>query len=314
MPVQTASVSLVIPVLNEEAALPAMLVSLSAMSVKPAELIFIDAGCRDNSIALINDWWQKHAWQDTDFFVCAAPDTFPGGARNAGIARATQEWVAFLDAGISPETDWLQNLLHSAATGKPCGVFGKTRFTGRDAITTAICALSYGQGATRQTLPSSMFRREVFEQTGMFNASMRAGEDLLWLAGFRKRYPDGAVASPATAVYDRFPRTPGEAALKWFEYERHVAIAGIQPARAIAYLIATATVATVIAWYPPSGLAICAVYLTLRGGIDPIRRSCGFAWWRRFPTALLLAPLCATVIDSARLAGRFAGAIERLRG
>ena len=314
MPANSAPVSIVIPVLNEAASLPAMLLSLSAMTVKPAELIFVDAGCRDNSVEIINDWWRNNAWLEAVLIVCPAPDTHPGGARNAGIARATQEWVAFLDAGISPAADWLDRLLRSSATGNPYGVFGLTRFTGEDALTTAICALSYGQGATRQTLPSSMFRRAVFEQVGLFNPDMRAGEDLLWLAGFRGRYPDGAVASSASALYDHFPGTLGEAARKWFAYEQHVARAGIHNGKALAYIVALAVLGSAFTLHTASGLGLCAIYLMLRGFIDPARRSHGFGWWRRFPAALLLAPVCAAVIDSAKLAGRLVGTIEKIRG
>ena len=90
MPTDLAPVSIVMPILNEAATLPALLSALSALMLKPAELIFVDAGSRDASVEIIRDWWRKTAWPDARMEIVAAPAAYPGAARNAGIARATR--------------------------------------------------------------------------------------------------------------------------------------------------------------------------------------------------------------------------------
>ena len=38
-------------------------------------------------------------------------------------------------------------------------------------------------------------------------------------------------------------------------------------------------------------------YLLIRGIIDPIRRSDSILWWRKYPLSVILAPICALIID-----------------
>lgn len=310
---ETAPVALVIPLLNEAATLPILLRALSALNLKPAELIFVDAGSRDASVRMINDWWQSAAWQGARLAIVDAPNAYPGAARNAGIEQSSQPWIAFLDAGVTPDSDWLHALVRASQSGQPAGIFGVIRFTGQNALTTALCALSYGQDATRPTLPASMFRRDAFTAVGKFDPALRAGEDLLWLARFHQVYPQRVVENAATAVYFHFPPSLAAAARKWFGYERHTARAGLNNRAAIASLVVLVFVLSAFALSPPAGLAFCLLYLLLRGVVDPVRRSRRWNWWRAYPAGFLLAPLCAVVIDAAKFMGRITGTWERAR-
>jgi len=310
MSAEILPVSVVIPVLNEAATLPALLSALANQTAKPQELFFIDTGSTDGSLDMVNAWWRREQWRDGSLLALSSPGAYPGGARNAGIERATQPWIAFLDAGVTPDRDWLQILIDSAQTAKPAGVFGLTRFTGRDALTTALCALSYGQGAARATLPGSMFRRDVFARIGGFDGTLRAGEDVVWLRKFDQAYPDGRMQCTAGAVYSHFPESLPAAASKWFDYEQHAARAGLHRGMMLAASAGGLLTIAAFAAQPAAGLAICLLYLVARGVVDPIRRSASWSWWADHPVALVLAPLCALVIDSAKLAGQIAGRLK----
>src|SRR5438309_1907090 len=37
-------------------------------------------------------------------------DSLPGRSRNIGVANASNDWIAFIDAGIRPAPNWLQAL------------------------------------------------------------------------------------------------------------------------------------------------------------------------------------------------------------
>lgn len=306
-------VSIVIPVLNEAATMPELLQALETLSAKPAELVFVDAGCTDNSISLVNDWWKTQTWPGASLKVASAPGAYPGAARNAGITCSSQPWVAFLDAGIAPDSDWLEALFAHAGDAQIVGVFGMTRFTGRGALTTALCALSYGQDAERQTLPSSMFRRTVFDHAGLFAPALRAGEDILWMNRLRQQYPGRTVVARATTLYFHFPPSLSAAVAKWYGYERHVARAGLNNRVAAVYLAALAGLCAAFLLNTAAGLALCAAYLFLRGVIDPVRRSRHWYWWHRSPPGFFLAPVCAALIDGAKFAGRLRGCLERAR-
>lgn len=306
-------VSIVIPLLNESETLPTLLSALAAQSARPAELIFVDAGSSDDSVAIIKNWEQGGQRPGCRLVVLEEAGAFPGSARNAGIARATQPWIAFLDAGITPDPGWLRALMSAASAGGTTGIFGVTSFTGRDAFTTALCALSYGQGATRPTLPASMFRRDVFERVGLFDPALRAGEDVLWLRGFREAWPGAVTEAKARAVYTHFPGSLSAAARKWFEYERHIVRACISANRPYFHAAVLIGIIAAFASGASAAFALFLVYLLARGIADPIRRSARWNWWREYPASLLLAPPCAVVIDAARIAGGIKGMLERKR-
>ena len=308
---EAVPVSIVIPILNESETLPALLSALAAQNAQPAELIFVDAGSSDRSVAIIQDWWRDEPRGNCRLLVLEEVGAFPGGARNAGIARATQPWVAFLDAGVTPDRDWLRTLMDAARSGGAAGVFGVTSFTGRDALSTALCALSYGQGAACSTLPGSVFHHDVFSSVGLFDPALRAGEDVLWLRKYREAWP-GAVTEPkATATYSHFPASLGAAARKWFEYERHVTRARVSGSLPLVHIAVAVVAVTVLAIDASAALTLFLLYLVARGIVDPIRRSARWSWWREQPASAVLALPCAAVIDAAKITGCIAGLVER---
>ncbi len=77
--------------------------SLLAQSIKPAELILIDDASPDggktkNLIATLAEQINKTFVEISVVSIYLQENGGPGGARNAGWERATQPWIAFLDA------------------------------------------------------------------------------------------------------------------------------------------------------------------------------------------------------------------------
>lgn len=89
------SVSFVIPVLDEEKALPALVERLGALDPSPAEVLMVDGGSMDGSIALA----RSAGWE--------VLSTERGRARqiNAGVAAAKGSYVCVLHADTLPPAD-----------------------------------------------------------------------------------------------------------------------------------------------------------------------------------------------------------------
>lgn len=306
-----APISIVVPVRDEAATLPALLAALEAQTAQPAQLIFVDTGSSDESRNIIRNWAGAGHGGGARALLLELDGAFPGAARNAGIARATQPWIAFLDAGVTPESNWLQTLLDTVVHTELAGAFGTTGFAGRNALTTALCALSYGQDARRPTLPGSLFRKDAIDRVGGFDASLRAGEDIVWLNRFRQAYPGQPVQTNARTTYTHFPETWSAAAGKWFEYERHLARARLTGWLPFVHIAAAVAAATVLVIDAPTGFTLLLLYWVARGVADPIRRSAHANWWREHPASALLALPSAVVIDAAKVAGSIVGVIER---
>lgn len=304
-------VTVVIPILNEAATLPALMAALEAQTTLPAGIIFIDAGSSDGSPEIVADWWKNAKWPGGNCHVLSHPGAMPGTGRNIGIQAAETPWIAFLDAGIQPEPTWLESLFACQKTQDTPAVYGMCRFSAPTPTTKAICALSYGCGTVLPVLPASLFHREVFARVGFFSAALRAGEDVLWLDAYQAVYGPRKVCPQAIVNYRHFPETMGKAFKKWFVYEKHATVAGIGHAPKAFHMAAlmVTIIGTLLA--PTLGLPVLFAYMVARGIVDPLRRSADRPWWGNTPSAAAIALPCGILLDVAKLAGYIMGHLSK---
>jgi hypothetical protein len=92
--------SVIIPALNEAAALPGLLAALKAQAWPPNEIIVADAGSKDNTRALAEAAGAR-----------VVQGGRPGPGRNAGARAATGDLFLFLDSDVLPGPDFIANAL-----------------------------------------------------------------------------------------------------------------------------------------------------------------------------------------------------------
>lgn len=306
----SVDISIVIPILNEAATLPQLLASLKTQTLKPREVIFVDAGTGDGDSSLIKQWIRQNLFADGFCRVIVNSKGFPGANRNRGIADARSAWIAFLDGGIVPEPDWLENLWHCATTTDVKAVFGCCRFDADSAFQKAVCALSNGCGAVHPVLPASLFHRSVFECTGGFREDLRSAEDLLWLREVARCCGPRVVCEKALVHYCHYPASLSSAAKKWWLYEQNTVRAGLRGGRQWALIAVFATLLLSFLILPWGGVAALFAYLMLRGVLDPMRRSGRVHWWGSKLWAVPIAFGLGIVLDGAKTLG---GLIARLK-
>lgn len=307
------SISLVVPMLNEARTLPDLLSALTAQTRRPDELIFVDAGSADGSADLVRQWWASEGWAGLGCQVLSLPGAYPGAGRNAGVRTAQGEWIAFLDAGIDPDSQWLEQLERFSDLHATPGVFGVCRFTADKAFQRAICALSNGQGAVHPVVPASIFKREVFGVVGYFPEHLRAAEDLVWVASYEMQYGVRAICEDAQVSYRHFPRTWRGVVRKWQMAEYFSVLAGMRTRQQLVLLIALPTLYAALLTGTPWGLGVYSAYLLLRGVVDPISRSRPRRWWRSHPRAIIIAIPLGAVLDVAKFVGTIRGWLARRR-
>ena len=108
-------VSVVIPTYNRAYCLAEAVDSVLAQELRGFELIVVDDGSTDNSKAIASQ------------FDCRLIGTRHAGlssARNAGLAAATGEIVAYLDDDAYPDPHWLKYLAMTFVSTAHCGVGG----------------------------------------------------------------------------------------------------------------------------------------------------------------------------------------------
>lgn len=304
--------ALVMPVKNEAATLSDFFGAYSRFSVLPAEIVFVDAGSCDGTAKVLESWCHESVFDGVTARYIRHPGALPGAGRNVGVRETAAPYVVFLDAGIRPEPHWLEQLYAIVNQGACDYALGVCRFDSHDTVGLAVCALTNGVGRTQPVLPASIFRRSVFDKAGYFDPRLRAGEDLLWLAAVRAACGAPRVCEAARVHYQRYPATLPAVFSKWLTYEASVSGTGIgRRKRAVLILGAMVFCASSIAGASYL-LAMVAMYVVLRGILDPIRRSRSLVWWRRAPAAGLLAPFVAAAIDCGSLCGSIHGFWNRI--
>jgi hypothetical protein len=154
LPAPEPTVSIIVPVHNELANLPAKLANMRAL-VYPAdriEIIFVSDGSTDGSVERI------HAEGDRRISVIELPGrSGKAAALNAGLARARNDVVVFTDAAIMLAPDALPWAASSSRSPWPRSAASRARTTSpRPAAKASTAATSWpSAGSNRRSARSS---------------------------------------------------------------------------------------------------------------------------------------------------------------
>lgn len=180
-------ITLVVPVYNAGPWLAPCLESVAAQTHSAWECVLVDDGSTDGSAAACDAWAEK----DRRFRALHQPNAGPSAARQAGVAAARGEYIAFLDGDDLLRPEYLARLLalargHEAqAAGcafrrfsgpcppPPAGLFTETELTPDQARQ----ALLRGEPSVSWGLCTKLFHRSLFQ--GFAFPPLRHNEDLL---------------------------------------------------------------------------------------------------------------------------------------
>lgn len=183
-------VSVVIPTYNRAQVLLEALESVRAQTYRPIEIIIVDDGSTDSTIAAIDSWAGSAGSSNWRVTVIRQSNKGAPAARNHGLSCARGEFVQYLDsddtlgpskiaAQVSslsrhPEWDVVAGNSYELETGclaEPC-----------EPLTRAIGLM---RCITSWTLPvnNPLFTRRACDLLGRWNENMRCFEDASYMAG-----------------------------------------------------------------------------------------------------------------------------------
>ena len=177
-------VSVVIPVRDEADSLPELIASLQSQTFPPAEVVIVDGGSTDETVALA----RQLTADDDRFRVVEAGKATPGRGRNIGISAARHDWIALSDAGNRLAPRWLEYLV-DAVQHDPAVAFVYGNFEPIvDSFFTRCASLAYippkqarpGGLIRAPFIASSLVRRDAWRQVSGF-PDLRAAEDLIFM-------------------------------------------------------------------------------------------------------------------------------------
>lgn len=200
-------VSVVVPAYNAAATLPRALLSVFAQTTPPAEVIVVDDASSDRTWDVLRKLCAEHPEQPVKTLRL---DRNGGvaGARNAGWALASQEYIAFLDADdawhprkLELQHRWMVGHPRVALCGHRCMIAGSPEAAAfpSDGIPTKFFGLASFLVANRISTPTVMLRRTLGER---FASEKRYSEDyLLWMQIVAAHGPAGFIDLPLAVLF-----------------------------------------------------------------------------------------------------------------
>ena len=184
-------ISVIIPTYNRKKTLARAIQSVKNQSLSPFEILIIDDGSNDGT-----EGWVKENFQNIKYIY--QNNHGVSSARNIGIENAYGDWVAFLDS----DDEWLPNKLYKQVKAIESNPKMKFFHTNEIWIRNGVRVnqmkkhKKYGGYIFEKCLdicrvsPSSvLIQKEVFDNIGIFDESLRVCEDYdLWLR-ITSKYP-----------------------------------------------------------------------------------------------------------------------------
>lgn len=327
-------VSVILTVLNEGEGLRPLLDSLAAQTRPPDEVIIVDGGSRDNTLAVLREYAEAGR---LPLRVIELPGANISQGRNAAIHAASGDIIAVTDAGVWCERDWLEKLTAPFAPRPPAAVeaqvyqgaqvmavAGFFRADPRTVFEVALGAVTLPEARDidpRTYLPSSRsvaFRSEVWQMVSGYPAWLDYCEDVVFDLRVREKYGP-FVFVPEALVHFR-PRGSWRAfARQYYLYARGDGKANLFPrlhaVRYFTYLgLAPLLIYAALAVSPGLWLVACIAGLAyLRRPLQRLWPQLGALAWPDKLRALVEVPLLRLVGDVAKLLGYPVGLFWRYR-
>ncbi|MCC6615377.1 MAG: glycosyltransferase [Anaerolineae bacterium] len=317
------ALSLICTVLNEGDNLRGLLDSIANQTRPPDEIVFVDGGSTDNTVAILHEYESKLPLR-----VLVQPGCNISAGRNRGIDAALGHVIAVTDAGVTLVPEWIERittpLLHDPTVRVVAGWFEADPHTAFEAALGATTLPNVREIDPATFLPSSRsvaFRKAVWSAAGGYPEWIDYCEDLIFDLRLKQIAGDFAFAPGAVAhfrprsslasfyrQYYRYARGDGKADL-W--RKRHLI-------RYLTYLVVIPLIFLLgllvhpLLWllYVPGALVyLWAPYRKLGGVLDHLPRVTVVD--RLY--AALLVPIIRVVGDVAKMIGYPAGLTWRAR-
>jgi glycosyltransferase involved in cell wall biosynthesis len=224
-------VSVIVPVRDEEHSIRELLDSLLQQTRPPDEIVIADGGSVDATPQII----EHYINQGAPVRLLRAGPALPGRGRNVGAAAAKFDWLAFTDAGIRLDRDWLEHLIAGAEQDETLDVVYGAWEPVADTLFKECASIAYvpppvamsdGVVVRPRSIASALLRREAWSAVDGFPEDLRSAEDLLFMnrleaAGYR------AAFAPQSLVHWNLRPTLGSTFSRFLIYSRNNIRAGL---------------------------------------------------------------------------------------
>ena len=197
--------SVIIPLYNKAPYVRKALETVCAQTYRDYEIIVINDGSTDNSAIEAEEYLRTT--DGIDYKIITQPNAGVSAARNNGVAQASGEYIAFLDADDWWEPTFLEKMLQLIEDYPEAGLYasnyiyykpGKTRVAVNNIETGYFNYPKsyYEGGAMPVTSISVVIPRDVYHEMRGFPFGIKLGEDFLLWAKIALQYPVAFLNEP----------------------------------------------------------------------------------------------------------------------
>lgn len=195
-------VSLIIPVYNEGRTIEDLINTINEQTFSPAEIILVDGGSTDDTVIKL----KQLVGQDGRYNIIEAGRAMPGKGRNIGTKQARFEWIAYTDAGIKLDKQWLYHLVEAKQKNENASVIYGNYAPQINSLFDKCASVAYVEpmkpGRVRgKTIVSILMKKEAWEKAGGF-PDWRATEDLVFMEKVESLGYNTAEAPLAVASWE----------------------------------------------------------------------------------------------------------------
>jgi len=194
----TPTVSVILPVYNAARTLPEAVESVRAQQFDSMEIIVVDDGSTDDSREVV-----ANLGSDIRFF--SQQNSGPAAARNVAIRESRGEIIAMIDADdVWPRGKLALQMDRLLANPEVDVVSGRIELVSLDGTPVGPQRLQTDDRKyAGVNVGAALFRRRVFDCIGLFDESLRFGEDQDWFLRAREQGLNILVLQEVTLIYRR---------------------------------------------------------------------------------------------------------------
>ena len=196
--------SVIIPLYNKAPYVRKALETVCAQTYREYEIIVINDGSTDNSAIIAEDY--LNGVEGISYKILSQPNAGVSAARNNGVAQASGDYIAFLDADDWWEPTYLERMAQLIEDYPEAGLYacnyiyykpGKTHValnipTGYINYPKAY----YESGAMPVWTGATIMPKRIFDEMGGFPVGIKLGEDFLLWAKTAMHYPIAFCEEP----------------------------------------------------------------------------------------------------------------------
>lgn len=184
------SVTIIIPVFNDEEALKKLLPIITSMEYDyPVEIFVVDNASTDKTASYAETVEGVKLLRENNYI------NSPYSARNRGLESSNGNIIVLLDSTCIPSSNWLSTGVNYLIENDSDIVGGNVRFDFEDKLTAGKIYDSLTNIKMKESIENKgvaktanlFIKRFVFDQIGMFPEGVRSGADVIWTGNAKRK-------------------------------------------------------------------------------------------------------------------------------